>query len=458
MSSTNWAKKHLEGWGRYPVIETECTRPERRSEVLDALADRNGEPLLAYGLGRSYGDAPLLADGRQVLTRRLDRMLAFDPETGWLRCEAGVSIEDIINTFLPRGWFPPVVPGTQVVTVGGALANNIHGKNHHVAGCWGDHVRRVELLTASGDVVVCDRGNEPELFWATAGGLGLTGLILSMEIQLYPVETPAIEMESIRVENLDEFFEVSKQSKGYTHTVSWIDCVQSGPAMGRGIFMRGRHAPSGVESKSSFLDSFADFGSKLVDGRHFEMNWLLNKATIRMFNEAYFRKSPRGMHESIVDYVPFFFPLDAVQNWNYVYGSRGFLQYQMVVPEQEACREILQIVSDSGMASFLAVIKEFGDGQFGDKQHGSLSFPQPGVTLALDFPNYGQPLFDMLDRLDDIVVDVGGRVYLGKDARLSKQNFRKMYPEWEKWKAVRDKWDPERVFQSELSKRLGLTK
>lgn len=452
MSSTNWAKMQLEGWGRYPVVQTEATRPERRKEMLEALADRRGESVLAYGLGRSYGDAPLLSDGRQVLTERLDRMLAFDPDTGWLRCEAGVSLDEIINTFLPRGYFPPVVPGTQFVTVGGALGNNIHGKNHHVAGCWGDHVRRVELLTASGEIVICDQDNHPELFWATVGGLGLTGLILSMEVKLYPVESPAIEMESIRVENLDEFFEVSQESAGYTHTVSWIDCVQSGDAMGRGIFMRGRHAPSGVEARPSFLDSIAEFGEKLVDGRHFEANWLLNKATIRMFNEAYFRKTSAGLTESVVDYVPFFFPLDAVQHWNYVYGKRGFLQYQMVVPSREACREILEIVSDSGMASFLAVIKEFGE-----QTHGGLSFPAPGVTLALDFPNYGEPLFDMLDRLDDIVVDVGGRVYLGKDARLSKDNFRQMYPEWEKWKSVRDQWDPERVFQSDLSKRLGLT-
>lgn len=451
MSSTTWAPKRLEGWGRYPVIETECTRPERRSEVIEALEDRGEQPLLAFGLGRSYGDAPLLQNGRQVLTRRLDRMLAFDPATGWLRCEAGVSIEEIIDTFLPRGWFPPVVPGTQYVTVGGALGNNIHGKNHHVAGCWGDHVRRVELLTGSGDIVVCDRQNNPELFWATVGGLGLTGLILSMEVKLYPVESSAIEMESIRVENLDEFFEVSSESKDFTHTVSWIDCVKSGSSMGRGIFMRGRHAPAGVEAKKSFLDTMADFGQKLVDGRHFEMNWLLNKATIRLFNEAYFRKHPRGMKESVVSYVPFFFPLDAVDNWNYVYGERGFLQYQMVVPTREACRHILEIVSESGMASFLAVIKEFGE-----QSHGGLSFPEPGVTLALDFPNFGADLLEMLDRLDEIVVDVGGRVYLGKDARLSRQNFRTMYPDWEKWKAVRDEWDPQRVFQSELGQRLGL--
>lgn len=385
------------------------------------------------------------------MTGRLDRMLAFDPETGWLRCEAGVSLNDIIDVFLPRGFFPPVVPGTQFVTVGGALGNNIHGKNHHLEGCWGDHIRRVELLLASGEVVFCDADNNPELFWATTGGLGLTGIILSMEVQLYPVANTSIEMETIRVNNLDEFFEVSRESADYSHTVSWIDCVQSGSAMGRGIFMRGRHAREGVQAKSSIMDELAGFAQKHLDGRLFESNLLLNKATIRAFNEAYFHKTPAGIQEVVSDYIPFFFPLDAVQNWNYAYGSRGFLQYQMVVPEREACREILEIVSQSGMASFLAIIKEFGE-----RRHGGLSFPEPGVTLALDFPNFGAPLLEMLDRLDEIVVAVGGRIYLGKDARLSKQNFRKMYPKWEQWKAVRDQWDPEHVFQSELGRRLGL--
>lgn len=452
MSSTNWAQMELAGWGRYPVVQTECARPEGRGEVLRALRERGGEALLAFGLGRSYGDAPLLAEGRQILTNRLDRMLAFDPDTGWLRCEAGVSIREIIDVFLPRGFFPPVVPGTQFVTVAGALANNIHGKNHHVAGCWADHVRRVELLLASGEVVFCDREHLPELFWATAGGLGLTGIILSMEVQLYPVAGPAIEMESIRVENLDEFFAVSQESADFTHTVSWIDCVQTGKAMGRGIFMRGRHASAGVEAPTSVIGEVANLAQKLVDGRLFESNWLLNKLTIRAFNEAYFHKTPAGLSRSVVDYVPFFFPLDAVEHWNYAYGKRGFLQYQMVVPERAACREVLRIVAESGMASFLAVIKEFGP-----QQHGGLSFPAPGVTLALDFPNFGQPLLEMLDRLDHIVVQVGGRVYLGKDARLSRTNFRKMYPAWEEWKAVRDQWDPENVFQSELGRRLGLS-
>ena len=433
------------------IEDARVARPERIREVVDALRSRDGEPVIAHGLGRSYGDAALLRDGGVILSRRLDRMLSFDAETGWLRCESGVSLEEVIDTFLPRGFFPPVVPGTQYVTVGGALGCNIHGKSHHTHGCFGDHVRRVELLTAAGEIVICDRDHEPELFWATVGGMGLTGFILSLEMQLHPVESCAIEMESIRVENLDEFFEVSADSGEFTHTMSWIDCVQTGASMGRGIYMRGRHAPAGSEIEKGAVDRLAELVGQIVDGRDLASNLWVNRVTMRLFNEAFFRKEPPGKRTSVVDYAPFFFPLDAVPNWNFLYGKRGFLQYQFVTPSEAAVRECLDAISKSGYASFLAVIKEFGD-----QDHGGLSFPMGGTTLALDFPNVGEELFRLFDRLDEIVLADGGRVYLGKDARLSRDTFRRMYPEWEQWKAVRDRWDPDAVFQSELSRRLEL--
>lgn len=448
---TNWAHRELSGWGRCPVVEADVARPEKIREVQEAVKDRHGSPVLAHGLGRSYGDAALLKGGRVILTRRLNRMLEFDPRTGWLRCEPGVSLEEIIDTFLPRGFFPPVVPGTQYVTVGGAIGCNIHGKNHHVDGCFGDHVRRMEILTGTGDIVVCDRQTEPELFWATIGGMGLTGLILSAEVQLYPVAGPAIEMESIRVENLDEFFEVSAESGEFTHTVSWVDCVKTGDAMGRGIYMRGRHAPADAQIQTSAMDRLVESIGNVVDARPFESDLWMNSATMRLFNEAFFRKEKPGLTRSTAHYVPFFFPLDAVQNWNYLYGQRGFFQYQLVVPDRESARECLRLTSQSGFASFLSVIKEFGD-----RDHGGLSFPTGGITIALDFPNLGAPLFELFDRLDGVVLEAGGRIYLGKDARLPRDRFRRMYPEWEKWKAVRDRWDPDRIFQSELGRRLGL--
>ena len=454
MTDTIWASKELAGWGRLPVVRSLCTRLERRSDAFEALAERDEQSLVAHGLGRSYGDAALLDEGRVILTRRLDRMLEFDESTGWLHCEAGVSIGDLIDVFLPRGWFPPVVPGTQFVTIGGAIGCNIHGKNHGHAGCFGDHIRQIELLCADGQIVTCGPEENPDLFWATVGGMGLTGLILSAQIQLYPVESGAIEMETIRFDSLDEFFAISADSTDYYHTVSWIDCLRSGSTMGRGVFMRGRHAPSGADDELSpgLVGRLSNLAQSLVDGRALQSNHLLNKATIRLFNEAYFHSHPAGVHRSTVACEPFFFPLDAVANWNHIYGDRGFLQYQVVVPEKQAMAHILELIAHSGMASFLAVIKEFGDAD-----HGGLSFPCAGTTLALDFPNYGPQLFDLLDRLDEIVVDVGGRVYLGKDARLSAENFRRMYPQWQRWKSVRDQWDPDGVFQSDLSRRLQLT-
>ncbi|MEZ4459978.1 MAG: FAD-binding oxidoreductase [bacterium] len=446
--NTHWIPREIEGWGRYPVVDAMVARPERVSELKAALDDRDGHSVLAHGLGRSYGDAATLRDGRVVLTRRLNRMLAFDPATGWLRCEAGVSLKEIIDTFLPRGFFPPVVPGTQFVTVGGALGCNIHGKNHHIDGCWGDHVRNVEVLTAEGQIVVCDRTQNAELFWATCGGMGMTGLILSMEVQLISVANGSIQMESIRVNNLDEFFDVSSESADFTHTVSWIDCVKTGKNMGRGIFMRGRHADAGVKASPGPLDRIANTFQTLVDGRPFESNLLLNRATITLFNEAFFRKTPAGLTPSVVDYVPFFFPLDAVDHWNYVYGSRGFLQYQMVVPSREAVREILEIISNSGMASFLAVIKEFGD-----QDHGGLSFPKEGITSGARFRT-SVHLCSRCSTALTMLHRVCRRTFV-KDpnyrARTSARCIRSG-----RSGAVRDAWDPEHVFQSDLGRRLGL--
>lgn len=340
------------------------------------------------------------------------------------------------------------------MTLGGAIGCNIHGGNHHVDGCFGDHVRRLELLTASGDVVLCDRDNEPELFWATVGGMGLTGLILSAEVRLVPVQSRAVEMETVRVENLDEFFEVSARiGDAYTHAKSWIDCTQTGPAMGRGVFMAGRHASAEAakDVKPGFVDRLTELIGQTIDGRHFESNLWLNPLTMKAFNEAFFRKESPGSVKSVVDHVPFLFPLDAVPNWNYLYGSRGFFQYQFVVEDRDAVRECLRLTADSGMASFLCVIKEFGD-----VDHGGLSFPKAGTTVALDFPNLGSPLFDLFDQMDEVILEAEGRIYLGKDARLPADRMKRMYPEWEKWKAVRDEWDPDYVFRSELGRRLEL--
>ena len=444
----------LEGWGRHPRLYAESYRLEERAQAAPLLSHLKGRaPVLAYGLGRSYGDAALTHEGAALKTRALNRVLSFDPESGWVKVEAGVSIAELIQRYLPLGFFPPVVPGTQFVTIGGAIANDIHGKNHHVDGTIADHVRCVELLLASGELVTCDAAHNSELFWATVGGLGLTGLILSAELKLTPVGGPGIEMESIRVRDLDHFFEVSESSAGFTHTVSWIDCSKRGPGMGRGIYLRGRHCDA--PPKPRLLGRVAGAISPLMRVPFSMPNMLLNPLTVKAFNELYFRKHPEGTLEQVTHYEPFFFPLDFVKRWNLIYGRRGFLQYQLVVPrspDHRAIREVLTEISEAGMGSFLAVIKEFGD-----QRHPHLSFPMPGVTLALDFPHYGPPLLALLSRLDRVVIEAGGRVYLGKDARLPQAHFVEMYPDWEGWRALKERWDPEQVFRSALSDRLGLT-
>ncbi len=449
-----FVEQELYGWGRFPRIHTQIARPELRGDLLAALKERESSPMLACGNLRSYGDQALLSDGKQISTLRLNRFLDFDEETGWLRCEAGVLLEEIIDVFLPRGFFPPVVPGTKLITVGGAIGNDIHGKNHHVDGTFCDHIRNVEILLGSGEIVFCDAEHNADLFWATVGGMGLTGIILSAEVQLTKVPSPFIDMESIRVENLDHFFEVSEASAEFTHAVSWIDCVATGEHMGRGIFMRGRPAEEGETREDNFIERAIKLAKPILELPVDLPNWVMGKAFMKVFNEVYYRKQMKAYTRTLSKIDPFFFPLDFVRGWNRGYGPRGFLQYQFVVPadpEHRVIREALSEISKTGMASFLAVIKEFGD-----RDHGGLSFPRGGVTLAMDFPNFGAPLFELFDRLDDIVIEAGGRVYLGKDARLSKEHFQKMYPNWAQWKETRDKWDPDGVFESDLGRRLGL--
>ena len=472
MAVARWSQREIAGWGRYPKVRALVARPETRADVIEAIVDRQGDPVLAQGLRRSYGDAALLT-GRVIDMTRLDRMLDFDPATGWLRCEAGVSIADIAATFLPRGYFPPVVPGTKFVTVAGALASDIHGKNHHVAGSWSNHVRDVELLLPSGDIVCCDRGINAELFRATAGGQGLTGIVLAMDVQLERVvagtevgpRLAAIEMETVRVANMDEFVRVSGASGGYSYSVGWIDGAARGSSVGRGFFMRGRVTgaagparvigTAGSERTAASLDrrqSDVTPRRSLVDGRYLSFNWLLNRVSMRTFNAVLYLRN--GNSRRTVTFDRYFFPLDAVKNWNRFYGPRGLLQYQFVVPpdpQNRALHSALDAVAASGIPSFLGVIKEFGP-----QANGGLSFPVPGTTVALDFPNTGARLLGLLERLDDLVASAGGRVYLAKDARLGADAFRRMYPEWRQWKETRDRYDPGGVMQSELGRRLGL--
>ncbi|NKB49609.1 MAG: FAD-binding protein [Alphaproteobacteria bacterium] len=385
--------------------------------------------MLPYGNGRSYGDSCLNTGGVLIDCRHLDRFIAFDADSGVLRCEAGVLLADILDVVVPRGWFLPVSPGTRLVTVGGAIANDIHGKNHHRAGTFGSHLRSFELLRSDGARLFCAPQENRDYFHATIGGLGLTGMVTWAELQLKPIANAYIDQEIIRFHNLTEFFRLSEASDdGFEYTVAWIDCLAKDVSLGRGLFMRGNHATEIArgEPKTPRDGLSVPFAPPLS---------LINQVSLRAFNALYFRKQREDEAAAQVHYRPFFYPLDAIGDWNRMYGPKGFFQYQCVLPLAEGdagMTEILRKIAAAGMGSFLAVLKIFGD----RPSPGLMSFPRPGVTLALDFPNTGDKVRGLLDQLDAITGACGGAVYPAKDARMSPQMFRQAFPrleEFAKW-------------------------
>ena len=408
-----------ESWGRFPKASHDVVRMSWRDEALPRDAAKS---LLPFGNGRSYGDCCLNDGGTLIDTRSLDRFIAFDAGSGTLRCEAGALLADILQLVVPHGWFLSVTPGTQLVTVGGAIANDVHGKNHHRAGTFGRYVKSFELLRSDGTRLTCSPTENPDWFCATIAGLGLTGVITWVELQLKPIPGPFIDQEVIRYGRLDEFFELSRESDTeYEYTVTWVDCTATGGALGRGLFSRGnaiaggRPPPARTDSRLSF-----PFDPPFA---------LVNGPSLRLFNALYYRRQRQERVRSIVHYRPFLYPLDAIGAWNRLYGSAGLLQYQCVVPHahaEAAINEILGTIAGAGTGSFLAVLKVFGD----LPSPGLLSFPRPGVTLALDFPNQGARTFDLLDRLDAISMAAEGAIYPAKDARMSADTFRRSFPRW----------------------------
>ena len=404
-------------WGNYPKTDETMQQMKWRGEALPV-----GETsVLPYGHGRSYGDSCLNDGGVLLDTTKLDRFISFDAETGVLRAEAGVSLEQILTFAVPQGWFLPVSPGTKYVSVAGAIANDIHGKNHHRAGTFGRHVTRFELLRSDGQRLVCSPQENTELFRATVGGLGLTGLILWAEVALKRVKNAFFDVEIVKFANLEEFFERSAESdEAFDYTVAWVDCLAQGDSLGRGLLMRGNHAEVGeLTAKSKQLFSVP------IDAP----NVLLNNLTMKTFNVLYYHKQRQKVVKARQHYEPFFYPLDSIGNWNRIYGKRGFLQYQFVLPfdgDTRVIRSIFEEIAASGMGSFLAVLKMFGS----LPSPGLMSFPRQGVTLALDFP-YQERLLGLLEHLDEVIAEGGGRVYPAKDARMSASSFQRFYPQWQ---------------------------
>ena len=445
----------LQGWGRLETVRARVARPASVAEAADIVRQRGEAAVTPRGLGRSYGDASYDDRGVVIDSRGLDRYVAFNDETGLLRCEAGVSFADIVQTIVPRGWFLATTPGTQFVTVGGAIAADVHGKNHHRVGSFGAHVKEFTLLLASGDAIRCSRDENAELFFATLGGMGLTGFVVDATIQLRRIDTAYVVVDYRRSNCLEDSLEAFEQGDAaYEHSVAWVDCLATGPTLGRGVVMRANHA-----TRADLPANYSGAPLTLPPRRPWSVLYTppmspLRPWSIRLFNNAFYAAHPD--RRAVVDIGRFFYPLDSVQGWNRLYGPRGFIQYQAFFPRatsMQGLRELLSRVSGSGVASFLAVMKSCGpaDG-------GLLSYLEPGHTLALDIPWHGSDarMRELCTAFDDVLLRHGGRIYLAKDAVTTAETFCKMYPRLADFQRVRRQADPDGRFSSALGRRLGI--
>lgn len=411
----NYIQK-VSNWGNFPVVEKEIRSESSYKDIKKYVLSHN--EIIARGNGRCYGDASL---GENIFsTKQLNKFLSFDRLNGIIECESGVLLSDILEVIVPQGYFLYVTPGTKFVSVGGAIASDVHGKNHHVEGCFSEYVLEFALMNEKGEIVTCSRTENPDLFWATVGGMGLTGIIISAKIKLKNIETAYIRQESIKAENLDVIFNLFEESNDWTYTVAWIDCLQKGKDRGRSIMLRGEHATKHELNKKLQQNPLKLKKKKLPSVPFFFPGFVLNNLTVKLFNFFYYKLKSYKAGVSIVDYESFFYPLDIIEGWNKIYGKAGFIQYQMVIPEQygrEGIMKILDIIASSGNGSFLAVLKKFGK----HRPDAFNSFPFEGYTLALDFKNNKQ-LPALVAQLDEAVEQYKGRIYLTKDC-MSKSSL-----------------------------------
>lgn len=436
------------GWGRYPSIDAQCRTFDSEDQLrrtLDSLDP--AAHAIARGLGRSYGDSSLSEN--LLSTRRLDRLLAFDDATGELVCESGVSLAEILDIFVPRGWFVPVTPGTRFVTVGGAIASDVHGKNHHREGSFSNHVAWLDLLLGDGDVVRCSRTENTGLFLSTCAGYGLTGIVIRAAIRLKKIETAFIRQKTIKTRNLEEALNAFDEHADWTYSVAWIDTLTGGSGMGRSVLMLGEHAAAGDLPRTT--EPLKPARSRKLAVPFDFPGFALSSLSVRAFNSVYYAKA--SSRENVIPYVPFFYPLDGIRDWNRIYGKRGFVQYQFVVDKEsgkEGLKGILTRSARHGRGSFLAVLKLFGK-----EDPPYLTFAKEGYTLALDFPVTAE-LWKELDELDAVIKDYGGRIYPTKDARMSPAMLRSGFPRIDEFMQVREKVDPHRRFSSLQSRRFEI--
>lgn len=441
-------EKRLANWGNYPAIACDESTFSQDEQVQDFISSHSA--VIARGNGRCYGDASLAQ--YSVSTLKYDKVLAFDTTNGVFECQSGITLDQILDIIVPQGWFLPVTPGTKFITVGGAVASDVHGKNHHVDGSFSGHIIEMDVITGNQDTITCSAKKEPDLFWATCGGMGLTGIITRVKFGLKKIDTAYIRQKQIKAKNLEDLIRLFEEYKDYTYSMAWIDCLQKGDSFGRGILIVGEHATPG-ELNEQQRKAPLHLTAKRKLSMPFNLpSFTLNTLTVKAFNWLYYLKNTKREINNVIPYEPFFYPLDAILHWNRGYGKAGFVQYQFVLPleKKEGLVAILKKISDAGLGSFLAVLKVFG------KQDSLISFPMEGYTLALDFP-VRKGLFEFLDQLDEIVLQYGGRLYLSKDARMKQEVFWQSYPNAQKFAEIIKKYNGKKLFRSVQSDRLLLT-
>jgi len=429
----------ISGWGNYPRQESQCMTPSNAA-LLRSAVNQEGS-FIARGMGRSYGDS---ANAHKVVgTSYCNHFIYFDERTGKLTAESGITLREILTVIVPKGWFLPVTPGTSYVTLGGAIASDVHGKNHHIAGTFGQHVTSLNLVLGTGELLTASKHENADLFHATCGGMGLTGIIISATIQLIPIQSSFINQKTIKAGCIESACELFEDNNDATYSVAWIDCLAKGKNLGRSVLMLGEHAKEGgleIDLKELVAVPFNTPAA------------LLNSMTMKTFNTIYWHKAKDKPHHA-VPLMPYFYPLDAIGNWNRMYGKKGFLQFQCVIPKSDGVanmRKLLVEVANSGEGSFLTVLK-----QFGKANDSLLSFPTEGYTLALDF-KLNASTMQTVRRLEAMTLDMGGRLYLTKDAVMQEATFKATYPNWKKFESVREKYGAIGKFSSAQSKRLGL--
>jgi decaprenylphospho-beta-D-ribofuranose 2-oxidase len=441
-------EKRLANWGNYPVISCDETTFSQEEQIQDFISSHSS--VIARGNGRCYGDASLAINSLSTL--KYDKVLAFDTVNGIFECQSGITLDQILEIIVPEGWFLPVTPGTKFITVGGAVASDVHGKNHHVDGSFSNHIISMDVITGNKETLTCSLTEEPDLFWATCGGMGLTGIITRVKFHLKKIETAYIKQKQIKARNLEDLIRLFEEYKDYTYSMAWIDCLKKGDSFGRSILIVGEHATEQELSEKQKKDKLKVPGKGKLTVPFNLPSFILNTFTVKAFNWLYYNKNTKREINNVIPYEPFFYPLDAILHWNRGYGKAGFVQYQFVLPlEMKAgLIAILQRISDEGLGSFLAVLKVFG------KQDSLISFPMEGYTLALDFP-VRKGLFAFLDELDALVLQYGGRLYLSKDARMKQEVFWQSYPNAHQFAEIVKTYNGDQLFRSVQSDRLLLT-